>query len=73
MTSRRELAQWEAFSRITRAQNEYPQILSAYDAVAHWIEANQKVLIGYPREVYFTDVRTAEPNDHVCDIAQPIR
>jgi DNA-binding transcriptional MerR regulator len=71
--SRRELAHWEAFTRITKAQNEHPQILSAYDAVEHWIVTNEKVAIGYPREIYFTDVRQAEPTDEVCDIAQPIR
>jgi DNA-binding transcriptional MerR regulator len=73
MTSRRELAHWEAFTRITKAQNEYPQILSAYDAVAYWIDTNEKVAIGYPREIYFADVRNSEPNEEVCDIAQPIR
>ena len=70
---RLELAHWEAFTRITKAQNEYPQILSAYDALEHWIDANEKVAIGFPREIYFVDVRTAEPTDQVCDIAQPIR
>jgi DNA-binding transcriptional MerR regulator len=73
LTSRRELAHWEAFTRITKAQNEYPQILSAYDAVAYWIETNEKIAIGYPREIYFADVLKSEPNDEVCDIAQPIR
>ena len=38
MASRREPAHREAYVRITKAQVEYPQILSAYDAVAQWIE-----------------------------------
>lgn len=69
---RTEPAHREAFVRLVRAQVEYPQILSAYDAVAQWIIRNGHEIQGAPREVYFTDFRAAKPNDEVCDIAFPI-
>lgn len=70
--ARREPAHREAYTTITKAQVEFPQILSAYDAVAHWIDAQGKRSIGSPREVYFTDFGAAGPNDPACDIAFPI-
>ena len=62
----------EAYTRITKAQVEYPQILSAYDAVASWIGAQGRTVAGSPREVYFTDFTAASPTDEVCDIAFPV-
>ena len=67
-----EPAHREAYTRITKAQVEYPQILSAYDAVAQWIGSEGKKVTGSPREVYFTDWDSAEPTDEVCDIAFPV-
>ena len=69
---RREPAHNEAYVRITKAQVEYPQILSAYDAVAQWITAQGRSVTGSPREVYFTDWDAAGPNDEVCDVAFPV-
>jgi DNA-binding transcriptional MerR regulator len=69
---RREPAHREAYVTITKAQVEYPQILSAYDAVAHWIAAQGRTVAGSPREVYFGDFEAAAPTDEVCDIAFPI-
>jgi DNA-binding transcriptional MerR regulator len=69
---RTEPAHREAYTRITKAQVAFPQILSAYDAVAQWIGANGKQVGGAPREVYFTDWDAAGPNDEVCDVAFPI-
>jgi hypothetical protein len=57
--------------RITKAQVEYPQILSAFDAVAHWITSNG-LTAGPPREVYFADFDAAAPTDEVCDVAFPL-
>jgi DNA-binding transcriptional MerR regulator len=68
---RREPAHREAYVRITKAQVAYPQILSAYDAVAQWLSANG-LTAGPPREVYFADFAAAGPTDEVCDIAFPI-
>ena len=68
----REAAHREAYTTITKAQAVFPQILSAYDAVAHWIETQGKRGTGSPREVYFADLGAAGPHDAVCDIAFPI-
>ncbi len=51
----------EAYTRIRKAQVEFPQILSAYDAVEQWIPKHGKVCSGAPREVYFTDFMNAGP------------
>jgi DNA-binding transcriptional MerR regulator len=70
--SRLEPAHREAYTRITKAQVEFPQILSAYEAVESWIRSEGKAMTGSPREVYFADWEAAGPNDEVCDIAFPI-
>jgi DNA-binding transcriptional MerR regulator len=69
---RTEPAHHEAYVRLTRAQVEYPQILSAYDAVARWITARGHAFDGAPREVYFADFHTANPDDEICDVAFPM-
>jgi DNA-binding transcriptional MerR regulator len=69
---RREPAHHEAYTRIKKAQVEFPQILSAYDAVANWIASHDRSMAASPREVYFTDFDAAGPNDEVCDIAFPV-
>ena len=68
-----EPAHSEAYVRLTKAQVEYPQILSAYDAVSQWIGSNGRSVAGSPREVYFTDWNAAGPGDAVCDVAFPMR
>jgi DNA-binding transcriptional MerR regulator len=72
MPSRVEPAHREAYVRIAKAQVEFPQILSAYDAVERWIAAKGRRVAGPPREVYFADFDAAAPTDEVCDIAFPI-
>src|SRR5215217_1249261 len=69
---RREPAHREAYTRITKAQVAFPQILSAYDAVAQWLTANGLTPSGSPREVYFAHFMAAAPTDEVCDIAFPL-
>ncbi|RIJ77161.1 MerR family transcriptional regulator [Nakamurella silvestris] len=70
--TRVEPAHRVAYTRITKAQVEFPQILSAYTAVEQWIRANDRTVAGSPREVYFTDFGAAAPEDEVCDIAFPV-
>nr|BFE61556.1 MerR family transcriptional regulator [Dactylosporangium thailandense] len=70
--TRVEPAHREAYTRITKAQVAFPQILSAYDAVQAWTEREGEVPLGSPREVYFADFMAAGPDDLCCDIAQPI-
>jgi DNA-binding transcriptional MerR regulator len=67
-----EPAHREAYVRLTRAQVEYPQILSAYDAVAQWITVHGHTVHGSPREVYFTDFMAAGPAEECCDVAFPM-
>jgi DNA-binding transcriptional MerR regulator/effector-binding domain-containing protein len=69
---RTEPAHREAYTTITKAQVAYPQILSAYDAVAEWVQAEKRTVTGSPREVYFADFDAAAPTDEVCDIAFPV-
>ncbi|MFD8482736.1 MerR family transcriptional regulator [Kitasatospora sp. NPDC059673] len=68
-----EPAHREAFTTITKAQVEYPQILSAYDAVCEWVESAGTERTGPGREVYFADWAAAAPDDRICDIAFPVR
>lgn len=72
---RLEAAHREAYVTISRAQLEFPQILSAFDAVGQWLVQAGRCQAGAPREVYLSsiDVATAAPGDPVCDIAFPVR
>lgn len=70
--TREEPAHREAYLRITKAQVQFPQILSAFDAVSRWIAANGHTASLSPREVYFGDWHQAGPDDEVCDIAFPM-
>lgn len=72
VAARREPAHREAYVRLRKAQVQYPQILSAFDAVAQWIGAKGLTATAAPREIYFTDFMAAGPNDEVCDVAFPI-
>ena len=69
---RREPAHREAYTTITKAQVGYPQILSAYDAVAQWTREQGRDVEGSPREVYFVDWDASGPDEEVCDVAFPV-
>ncbi|NHI09034.1 merR family transcriptional regulator [Streptomyces sp. KO7888] len=62
-----------AYTRITKAQVEYPQILAAFGAVEEWVAAQGLTVTGPCREVYFADWDAAGPEDPVCDVAFPVR
>ncbi|MER7759618.1 MerR family transcriptional regulator [Streptomyces sp. NPDC097619] len=70
--SRTEPAHTAAYTRITRAQVRYPQILSAYDAVHAWAAREGRTATAAPREVYFADWATLTPTDPACDITVPV-
>lgn len=70
---RREPAHREAYTRIRRAQVEFPQILSAYDRVVHWISEHDQVIDGAPREIYLDNFMSAAPEDEICEVAFPIQ
>ncbi|WP_425506610.1 MerR family transcriptional regulator [Streptomyces rectiverticillatus] len=69
---RTEPAHREVYTTLTKAQVEYPQILSAYDAVYRWVEENDGREAGPGREVYFADWMSAGSATEVCDIAVPV-
>ncbi|MEW2620768.1 MerR family transcriptional regulator [Streptomyces sp. NPDC048106] len=62
-----------AYTRITKAQVAYPQILAAFEAVAQWLAREGLEMAGPSREIYFADWVTAGPEDPVCDVAFPVR
>jgi effector-binding domain-containing protein len=69
---RSEAQHEEAFTTITRAQLEFPNILEAYDAVAMWVMQNGAMIETMPsREVYFADVMNEPMDALVCDVAFP--
>ena len=70
--TRTEAAHHEAYVTITRAQIQYPDIVSAYDAVEQWISANGRTIAGPPREIYFADPSVGPPDEAVADVAFPI-
>jgi DNA-binding transcriptional MerR regulator len=72
LPTRQEPAHREAYVRIAKAQVGFPQILSAYETVAAWVQEQGESPSAGPREVYFTDWDAAGPEDEVCDIAFPL-
>ena len=72
--TRHEPAHRQAYVIVTKAQFEWPQILSAYDAVEQWIDWHSRTCVGSPREIYRAgvDPESAAPTDVVCDVAFPI-
>ncbi|MCX4666381.1 MerR family transcriptional regulator [Streptomyces sp. NBC_01381] len=70
--SRVEPAHRLAFTRITKAQVSYPQILAAFQAVEEWIAREGLKITGPSREIYFAEWETTGPDDQVCDVAFPV-
>jgi DNA-binding transcriptional MerR regulator len=64
----------EAYVRVKRSQFEFPQIMSAYDAVERWMRDQDRTCAGPPREIYVAGLGYAEarPEDIVCEVAFPI-
>ncbi|MFI9152874.1 MerR family transcriptional regulator [Streptomyces sp. NPDC053367] len=62
-----------AYTRITKAQVVYPQIVAAFEAVEEWMRREGLAYDGPCREVYFADWDAAGPEDPVCDVAFPVR
>ncbi|MFE9030392.1 MerR family transcriptional regulator [Streptomyces iakyrus] len=61
-----------AYTRITKAQVAYPQILAAFEAVEEWMAAQGLTPTGPGRELYFADWAATGPEDPVCDVAFPV-
>ncbi len=64
-------AHTEAFTRITKAEVVYPQILGAFESVERWIRDQDREPAGPPRELYLADFGAAAPGDDVCDVSWP--
>lgn len=64
---RLQAAGTEAYTRLTRAQGEFPGIFDAYDAVGRWIDQKPMRRAGSPAEVYFLG-----RHDHDSDPEQPV-
>ncbi|GGJ51819.1 hypothetical protein GCM10010121_073420 [Streptomyces brasiliensis] len=62
-----------AYTRITKAQVAYPQILVAFEAVAQWMAGEGLEMAGPCREIYLADWDAAGAQDPVCDVAFPVR
>ncbi|GAA3106697.1 MerR family transcriptional regulator [Streptomyces rectiviolaceus] len=71
-SSRVEPAHRIAYTRITKAQVSYPQILGAFEAVEAWVAREGLKVAGACREIYFVEWDTAGPEDQVCDVAFPV-
>ncbi|MFJ2771994.1 MerR family transcriptional regulator [Streptomyces sp. NPDC087300] len=61
-----------AYTRITKAQVSFPQIIAAFDAVEAWAAERGLTLTGPCREVYFAEWAETGPDDEVCDVAFPV-
>ncbi|MGW6055190.1 MerR family transcriptional regulator [Streptomyces sp. NPDC055189] len=61
-----------AYTRITKAQVSYPQIIGAFDAVEAWVAREGLRVAGACREIYFVEWDSAGPEDQVCDVAFPV-
>ncbi|MEV0317126.1 MerR family transcriptional regulator [Streptomyces sp. NPDC050658] len=71
-SSRVEPAHRLAFTRLTKAQVSYPQILAAFEAVEEWVAREGLTVEGVCREIYFAEWETTGPEDQVCDVAFPV-
>lgn len=68
-----EPAHREAYTRITKRQVRYPEILQAYDAVFEWLTQRRASITGPSRECYFVPRPWPEVGDDelAVDIAFP--
>lgn len=72
-TVRVEPAHRQLYTRLTRAQLEYPHILGAYEAVHRAAEEAGLEVVGSAREIYFGHYAGPDPHEPVCDVAVPVR
>jgi hypothetical protein len=70
---RTEAAHEEAFTRITKAQWDFPAILAAYDAVACSPETTARAGSELScREVYIAEPDEMGADEEICDVAFPL-
>jgi DNA-binding transcriptional MerR regulator len=70
--TRIEPAHREVYTRLTKAQVRFPEILGAFDATAQHVDERGLTASASPREIYFADWPSAADRDPVCDVAYPV-
>jgi hypothetical protein len=71
-TVRREPARRLAYTRISKSQVAFPQILAAFEAGEAWIGERGPAYDGPCREVCFAEWEAVGPEDPACDVAFPV-
>ncbi|WP_086830850.1 MerR family transcriptional regulator [Streptomyces sp. NRRL B-24572] len=66
-----EPAHREAYTALTKRQEGHPVMAAAHDAVGAWLAEHGHARGGSDREVYYPNWATAEPGEHVADVAVP--
>jgi len=66
-----EPAHREAYTAMTKRHEDYPAMAAAHDAVGAWLAEHGHVRSASNREVYYPNWATAEPDEHVADVAIP--
>ncbi|MFJ8794728.1 MerR family transcriptional regulator [Streptomyces sp. NPDC102462] len=68
-----EPAHREAYTALTKRHDGYPVMAAAHDAVGAWLAERAYARSASNREVYYPNWATAEPGEHVADVAVPFR
>ncbi|MFD9357892.1 MerR family transcriptional regulator [Streptomyces sp. NPDC060031] len=68
-----EPAHREAYTALTKRHEGYSAMAAAHDAVGAWLAEHGYARGASNREVYYPNWATAEPGEHVADVAVPFR
>ncbi|MFI2411987.1 MerR family transcriptional regulator [Streptomyces sp. NPDC018947] len=68
-----EPAHREAYTALTKRHEGYSAMTAAHDAVGVWLAERGYAVSASNREVYYPNWATAEPGEHVADVAIPFR
>ena len=68
-----EPAHREAYTALGKRHGDYWNMASAHDAVGAWLTEHGYARSAPDREVYYPNWATAEPGEHVADVAVPFR
>ncbi|MGV9269882.1 MerR family transcriptional regulator [Kitasatospora sp. NPDC003701] len=67
-----EPAHRQLYTRLTRAQMEYPDLLGGYEAVHRAAGERGLDVVGSAREIYFGHYLGPDPQEPICDVAVPV-
>ena len=68
---RRDPGGTEAWTALTRAEADFPQVLGAYDSLGRWIDDSDLRRAGHPAEVYLTP-RDVAPDEVHMEVVWPV-